>query len=141
MKFFKSTFILSACLLFFAAMSPAYGGQATVPDSAALTTSVEQGVDVPASAFSSTIMKFEKGTQFVAGITSPDYILPAIYESSFIVQKQSGIASARYDKAKARAPDIGGILAALFTGKDKSVDNCGSCHGYIQRSRERPVSI
>ena len=109
---FHKSFILLVCLLLFAVATPAFGGQLAAPDTGGIVFAMDdRGGDVLASTSIHIVADYE------------GYISPAIYKAPFIVQHRSGIASARYGKIKARAPDQIMILASL---KGKKLIKSGS---------------
>lgn len=115
-RFLYKSLILLSCLLLFAVVTPAVGGEAEVPDAGAVGLLIDDGGgDVSASLFINDV-DYGHGFKYIAALDFAVYISSAIYKAPFIVQHRSGIASARYGKIKARSPDKI-LISASFKGK------------------------
>ncbi|MCK5505694.1 MAG: hypothetical protein KAJ10_11050 [Thermodesulfovibrionia bacterium] len=111
---FQITFAVMILFFIFSAI-PAIGGELPGRDGGVAIADINHETDLLLASVSSSdiaFTKFEQRPQFIIGMEWPDEINLITYQMPFIVQKGSGIASVRYGKARARAPDIGLILAA-----------------------------
>ena len=135
MKKFRpiQTVLLLVGLLFFAGAFPAMGDTPVFSDEGAVMASLEQGGEVPAPAFVPVVLTYEQG--LVAAVDLTTHVVLAKYQTPFIVQRGSGFASARHDKAKARAPDKHSIITGA------RVDNIRICESsHLNHKKGRLLS-
>lgn len=126
------TVVLLVGLLFFAGAFPAMGGTTVFSDEGAVTASLEQGVEAPASAFVLVYLTYEQG--LIAAMDLTSHMILAKYQKPFIAQRGSGFASARYGKVKARAPDIHSIITGA---RVDDIRICESSHLSPKKGRLR----